>query len=603
MPRPLTGTTSEARDGSVLRAALEYAGLGLRVVRLNERSKRPNIPDWPNTGATIDPTVIRRWFEEQPDANLGIVGGRGLAVLDVDTDKDGVDSLCRLVAEHSENGRFPATAVAYTGSGGFHVYFRVPPDDTVGSPIGFLPGLDVRGTGGQVVAPPSIHPETGKPYLWIWHPRDGIALMPKWLLALLAVPAESTDKLADSGRERAGRKRPKARKARKRPQERSAGPVDRLDIQARNRASEGLPGACPTVSADPGELIALTEEVIARFPVPDVGQRHRLMVPAVGSLVGRGFDDETVTGVMMRWYDHFRSLGSIGSARDEMEQELAACIAATRDNPAFRTAPTQSDYEAACAAFVLPQDVLDLLSAPIAELGVDDEVSGKGSPGIPDESTDGADRRKMENPKDPGSCYLGEDAPLHNYNTLYWGNTNERSPMRVTRGSEPNVTREMGTGSAPDRTEKRPLVGSLCESRDERWFVESLLVMWALQRRRESRTADTQGAPRFQMTHDQLIRVVAARFPEATHPVWQNSQFDRLKRKYINRLKADGRRDPATRFELFREVAKGQPNRGAVKGTPSTYEPTGIEFLLRPKPRSQTALTDSAVPRDPDHAA
>ena len=146
-------------------------------------------------------------------------------------------------------------------------------------------------------------------------------------------------------------------------------------------------------------------------------------------------------------------------------------------------------------------------------------------------------------------------------------------------------------------------MGSLCESRDERWFVESLLAMWAHQRRRESRTADTQGAPRFQMTHEQLMRVVATRFPEATDPVWQNSQIDRLKRKYINRLKANRQRDPATRFELFREVGKGQRARGAVKATPSTYEPTGIELLLRPKPRTQTASTDSAVPREPEHAA
>ena len=251
MPRPLTGTTIEPPDGTVLRAALEYAGLGLRVVRLHARSKEPNIRDWPNTGATIDPEVIRRWFEEQPDANLGIVGGRGLAVLDVDRDKGGVDSLCRLAAEHSENGTFPATAVAYTGSGGFHVYFRVPPDDTVGSPIGFLPGLDVRSKGGQVVAPPSIHPGTGMRYRWIYHPRDGIALMPKWLLELLTVPANSTAETAEQERGRAGRKQPKARKPRKHPQERSAGPVDRKHPNTQSFVC-GPPGGLPDRLGRPG---------------------------------------------------------------------------------------------------------------------------------------------------------------------------------------------------------------------------------------------------------------------------------------------------------------------------------------------------------------
>jgi hypothetical protein len=54
------------------------------------------------------------------------------------------------------------------------------------------PGLDVRGEGGQIVAPPSVHPETGRAYAWevFNNPLDGaeVADMPAWLVSMLTAP-------------------------------------------------------------------------------------------------------------------------------------------------------------------------------------------------------------------------------------------------------------------------------------------------------------------------------------------------------------------------------------------------------------------------------
>ena len=124
----------------MLSAALEYAGLGLRVVPLRERSKVPSIVEWPEK-ATIDPATINRWFADRPASNVGIAGGCGIVIVDVDTDKGGVDSLCSLVAQGSPNGLLPATAQVYTGSGGFHVYFRVPAGAVVRTGRDVFPGL------------------------------------------------------------------------------------------------------------------------------------------------------------------------------------------------------------------------------------------------------------------------------------------------------------------------------------------------------------------------------------------------------------------------------------------------------------------------------
>jgi putative DNA primase/helicase len=105
--------------------------------------------------------TIRNWWRTWPLANVGIVTGArsGLVVLDVDPAKGGLESLAQLFP----NGA-PSTLTVATGGGGLHFYLKHP-GGRVPCRVGFMPGLDVRGDGGLVVAPPSGH-ASGLSYSW-----------------------------------------------------------------------------------------------------------------------------------------------------------------------------------------------------------------------------------------------------------------------------------------------------------------------------------------------------------------------------------------------------------------------------------------------------
>ena len=129
--------------------------------------------------ASTDVDRIRGWWDRWPNANIGVVTGApsGLVVLDVDL-PDGPDSLATLQAEH---GGLPATCQQTTGSGGRQLLFAHP-DFPVGNRARLRPGLDVRGDGGYIVVPPSIHATGGR---YQWEGRLPPAAPPDWLLALL----------------------------------------------------------------------------------------------------------------------------------------------------------------------------------------------------------------------------------------------------------------------------------------------------------------------------------------------------------------------------------------------------------------------------------
>jgi putative DNA primase/helicase len=72
------------------------------------------------------------------------------------------------------------TATVLTGSGGRHYWFRHPGGELRNSAGQLGPGLDLRASGGYVVAPPSVH-ESGNPYKWT-RERDRATTPPAWLL-------------------------------------------------------------------------------------------------------------------------------------------------------------------------------------------------------------------------------------------------------------------------------------------------------------------------------------------------------------------------------------------------------------------------------------
>lgn len=137
--------------------AVKLAAKGYRLTPLE--GKKPITPDWTNR-ATSHPRDASQIWTEHPDANIGIVTGGDLVVLDMDPRNGGEASLAKL---QRAVGPLPEATVQ-TGGGGQHWYFETSTPIPSGK---LLPGLDIKGEGGQVVAPPSIHPETGKPYEFV----------------------------------------------------------------------------------------------------------------------------------------------------------------------------------------------------------------------------------------------------------------------------------------------------------------------------------------------------------------------------------------------------------------------------------------------------
>lgn len=144
---------------TMLDAALEFASLELAVFPLVERDKLPAVSGGFKV-ATTDEEQIREAWEHRPNLNIGIATGtvsRGLVVIDLDVDdsKD-EDGVATLRAWEREHGDLPETATVKTGRGGMHLYYRC--DQPVGCSVNSDIGVDIRGDGGYVVAPPSVHP-------------------------------------------------------------------------------------------------------------------------------------------------------------------------------------------------------------------------------------------------------------------------------------------------------------------------------------------------------------------------------------------------------------------------------------------------------------
>lgn len=169
--------------------ALAYASMGWAVFPVHSitpdgrctclKKECENVAKHPMTlkgfyDASTDREVIEKWWRQWPHANIGIATGAksGIVVLDIDNE--------------SFLEEVPETVECFTGGGGRHLYFRCP-EWHVKNTANVLPGLDSRGDGGYVVAPPSIH-ESGKRYEWeVTHSPSqvGLAEMPKWWEAQL----------------------------------------------------------------------------------------------------------------------------------------------------------------------------------------------------------------------------------------------------------------------------------------------------------------------------------------------------------------------------------------------------------------------------------
>ncbi|MEV6847179.1 bifunctional DNA primase/polymerase [Actinoplanes sp. NPDC051411] len=176
-----------------LTAALAYARHGIPVLPVHEPApgggcscdkgtrcdspgKHPRLRHGLNDAST-DPRRIELWWHRWPGANVGLRTGIAMDVADVDSE-EGWHGLCHLMG-----GEIPAGPQVRTGSGGRHFWFR---PTGFGNRVHLLPGLDWRGIGGYVVAPPSRHPRGD--YRWLRGPAEPLPEGSGTLRALIEGP-------------------------------------------------------------------------------------------------------------------------------------------------------------------------------------------------------------------------------------------------------------------------------------------------------------------------------------------------------------------------------------------------------------------------------
>lgn len=225
--------------------ALAYRRLGWSVIPINQATKKPPKDFlWkPYQDAAADEATIRTWYARWPQAGVGIVTGAvsGLWVVDVDS-AEGAERLAAL--------DLPTVPTVKT-SKGRHLYFTQP--GALRNTAKKVGGLDTRGEGGYVNAPPTRHP-SGVAYAWDISPWDVAPQLPPPALSALFA-------------------------------ERRAGPT--------TRAATGD-------AAGDGE-----EDVYARMLEngAPAGQRHGDMVKLVGHYIARGLSQREIAILLRPWVD------------------------------------------------------------------------------------------------------------------------------------------------------------------------------------------------------------------------------------------------------------------------------------------------------------
>ena len=171
------------------KAALALARRGLAVFPLKPRDKIP-LSLHGCKDATCSPERIEEWWKQWPDANIRVATGSASSVWVLDI--DGMpDELSLRKIENSHGAKLPDTVEAITGGGGRHLYFSLPDFEdapAIRNSVKTLgQGIDVRGEGGYVVAPPSTH-KNGRKYVWSADSDSECAQAPIWFVRLVASP-------------------------------------------------------------------------------------------------------------------------------------------------------------------------------------------------------------------------------------------------------------------------------------------------------------------------------------------------------------------------------------------------------------------------------
>lgn len=167
--------------------AIYYHSLGFNVIPIKSKGetkddyKKPFFEWKPYQTKRVTIEEINKWWDKWPTANIGLICGgiSGFAVLDIDVDKGGLESLQKIAPEdfRPEDLTTPTVKTGRDG-GGLHFYFKCnKPQNKI---TDLMPGVDWQGEGSYVIAPPSVH-FTGRYYSWEKSLSLGMIEIPDWV--------------------------------------------------------------------------------------------------------------------------------------------------------------------------------------------------------------------------------------------------------------------------------------------------------------------------------------------------------------------------------------------------------------------------------------
>lgn len=167
---------------SFFKRALPYIEMGWHVFPV--KPNKVPLCEHGRNDATCEALTIEDWSDKFPEANIGIKTGKasGIVVIDIDSEEGE-----RWISGHTSGWRnqLPETAEAKSGRGR-HLYYAYLPVKSADGKI--APGIDVKGDGGSITAPVSLH-ASGKLYEWVKPPFGRhLPLLPLWIVRALAPP-------------------------------------------------------------------------------------------------------------------------------------------------------------------------------------------------------------------------------------------------------------------------------------------------------------------------------------------------------------------------------------------------------------------------------
>lgn len=186
-PLPEQGGLLAGKKNPVLDQALIYKRRGFSVLPIRPREKKPLIAWEPYQKECASEQTLTQWFSSCPEANIGIVTGAvsGIVVVDCD-DKAATQELKRIVPDLKP---IPRTKTGH----GYHFFFKHP-GQSIPNRVGILPKMDIRGDGGYVVVPPSVHPD-GRNYEWQISLNSNLPDLPQEIYDLISSPVSSNGDL------------------------------------------------------------------------------------------------------------------------------------------------------------------------------------------------------------------------------------------------------------------------------------------------------------------------------------------------------------------------------------------------------------------------